>query len=402
MGQTQNRFDGTSAARSRRRGAVAVLVAVCTVMMAAFAMLVVDVGMMYSAKGDLQRAADSAALAGVSAFASDANLLPNQDQNSLSVLARSRSEAYSFVNETLRAGTILDSADVFIGRHDFNNPNQPLASDGQWNAVEVITRRTSNSSNGPVALAFAKVFGNDKAEVTATARAVFMDNMSGYRVRQYNNLLPFTIQELVFQDMVQNGSDDYSYNDSISSQSDGISEVRLFPWKWKNAEEALEALLQEGVDGDGAGNFGILNVGVNNHGTSTLNDQIENGISAQHMENEFGTSELVFHTEDGEANTYISTGTPGGHTAIKKALEDKIGQVVGFFIHKGLPTGNGANASYEISGIRYGRVMAVKLTGNPNQRGLVIQPVAYSGDEVVIDENAPSTDGLVGRILLVK
>jgi hypothetical protein len=381
---------------------VAVLVAVCTVMMAAFAMLVVDIGLMYSAKGDLQRAADSAALAGVSAFATDENLLSEQDQNSLALLARNRSEAFSVVNETLRAGTVLDSSDVSVGRHDFDNPNQPLASDGQWNAVDVVTRRTTGSSNGSVALTFARVFGNDKAEVTATARAVFMDNMSGYRVRDVSNLLPFTVQEDLFEDMVENGTDNYGYDGSVDSHSDDIHEVRLFPWKWKDADEALEAMLEEGVDGDGSGNFGILNVGVNNQGTSTLNDQIENGISGEHMENEFGTNELVFFNEDDGPITHTSTGTPGGHTAVKQALEERVGQVVGFFVHQGLPVGNGSNASYEISGIRYGRVMAVNLTGNPDDRALVIQPVAYTGDEVVVDEDAPSTDGLVGRIMLVK
>lgn len=391
---------GKARDRHRRRGAIAILVAVTTVMMMAFGMLVVDIGLMYSAKNDLQRAADAAALAGASAFLSDAGQV--QDNYVLGQSAYDRSSAYSVPNETLRAGTFLEISDVTVGRHDFDYPTQPLGNDGRWNGVEVITRRTSGSTNGPVGLAFAKIFGNQHAQVTATARAAFIDRVAGYRILQVNNLMPFTIQELIYQDMLANGTDNYTYYDeSVVNQSDNIREFRLAPWKWQDAEEQLEALAT-GTEGEGAGNFGILNVGVGNTGTSTVVYQIENGISGDELVNEFGTDELIFYDESEGARTYNSTGTPGGHTSLKQVLASKVGQVVGFFIHTELPMYNGSNAVYKISGIRFGRVMAVEFTGNPNQRALVLQPVSYTSDAIIIHDEAPSTDGQLGRIALVR
>ena len=78
-----------------------------------------------------------------------------------------------------------------------------------------------------------------------------------------------------------------------------------------------------------------------------------------------------------------------------------MGQVVGFFLHENVVL-SGSNAIYTITEIRYGRVMDIRLTGNPNQRGLFIQPVSYTGADVRIDPDAPSTGGLVGRIVLTR
>ena len=55
-----------------------------------------------------------------------------------------------------------------------------------------------------------------------------------------------------------------------------------------------------------------------------------------------------------------------------------------------------------IVGIRFGRILDVDLTVNPHNRSLVVQPVAYTDGYVVVHENAPSTDGQVGRVAIVR
>ena len=55
--------NGGPTRNSRRRGVVAVLVAVILVTLLGFAALTVDVGAMYNARAELQRSADAAALA---------------------------------------------------------------------------------------------------------------------------------------------------------------------------------------------------------------------------------------------------------------------------------------------------------------------------------------------------
>ena len=85
----------------------------------------------------------------------------------------------------------------------------------------------------------------------------------------------------------------------------------------------------------------------------------------------------------------------------KAALGEIVGDVVGFFLHDDVVL-SGANATYTITEMRFGRVMDIRLTGAPAQRGLFIQPVSYAGSGVRIDHNAPSTGGLLGRLILAR
>jgi hypothetical protein len=75
--------------------------------------------------------------------------------------------------------------------------------------------------------------------------------------------------------------------------------------------------------------------------------------------------------------------------------------VVGFFLHSRVVDA-GSNAVFTIVGIRFGRVMEVDLSGSPENKRLVLQPVVYSDDGVRVDPDAPGTGGLVGRVVLVQ
>jgi len=54
---------------------------------------------------------------------------------------------------------------------------------------------------------------------------------------------------------------------------------------------------------DGSGNFGTLRVGLGCNGTSFLREQIENGISADELQDAFGTADVVFYDEEHTAET---------------------------------------------------------------------------------------------------
>ena len=84
-------------------------------------------------------------------------------------------------------------------------------------------------------------------------------------------------------------------------------------------------------------------------------------------------------------------------SALKATLEREVGQVIGFFLHNAV-AGTGANSVYTITNLRFGRLMGVVLTGNPANRGVWVQPVVYAGNDLRIDENAPSTNGLLGSV----
>jgi len=364
------------------------MVAILLPVVLGFAALAIDIGYLYVIRTQLQTAADAAALAGATAYLEDSGLL--QEQYELTCEATQRAQYISQLNETGGQDTLLDAADVTLGQHDFDNPTAPLSTTGPWNAVELTVYRTPDSLNGPVRLFFAGIFGMTETDSSATARAAMDDHFSGYRLDEDGVLIPFTVHEALYADMLENGPDDFSYDGDVKPFSDGIREIKLFPWKFDEPPA-------------GAGNFGILNVGIDCMGVPWLESQILNGISAEQLQAEFGTSELVFYDEAGDPRTYDCTGNPGYSLGMRDALETRLrdGDVVGFFLHQGV-VGSGANATYAISGIRFGRIVEVQLTGNPNNRTLSIQPVPYTSRSIIVDNTAPSTDGLVVRLMLVK
>ncbi len=365
-------------------------------LMLAFAALAIDLGRLYQTRCELQRAADAAVLAGTSAYVSQAAL--EQDHSALTLMARERAQRVSKANPTLKAGTLLDTSDIKLGTHNPDNWQSELANGGdRWNAVELTVRRSPGSLNGGVDFFFARIFGIFEGSVRAKARAAVDDHFAGYDLRKNTRaLLPFTIDEKLYEQMAASGADSYSFSpvmDSVGASSDGVSEVHLFPWRLNDLA---------GVDGeDGSGNFGTLNVGVGSQSTSYLGSQIEGGIPDADLQAEFGTKELMFYDESGAPKTYSATGNPGLSAGMTTAVKARVGDVVGFFVHNYFSQ-NGSNVVYTISGIRFGRLMYIDLTGKITDKVIVIQPTPYSDDAVIVEEHAPSSNGEVLKVTLVQ
>jgi hypothetical protein len=378
---------------------VAPLVAVTVPVMISFVAISVDYGYVAVTKSQLQNAADAAALAGASAYYSNAGIKQLHDE--LTVEARDRAKAIAVHNRVCDTGLVLADTDVQLGKHDYANRLGALSADSPWNAVHVTARRTAGSPSGPAPLFFARIFGQSTANVAAHARAVANDRAAGYRLLKNGLFIPFTIHTQKYQEMLANGTDGYSYdgNGNVTGTGDGVREIKLFPWKWSTLPDSKYN------GSDGAGNFGTLTVGLGSQGTSFLEEQIRNGITADELQATFGTTDLIFYDEEHTAETgpriYHAPGNPGLSAGFRDAVEAKIGDVIGFFIHNGV-TETGSNADYSICNIAFGRIMDIKLTGNKNNRSLTVQPVSYFDDLVRVDENAPSTNGLTGHVGLVQ
>ncbi|MBU0617345.1 MAG: hypothetical protein KKI02_06495 [Planctomycetes bacterium] len=386
---------------ARQRGSVVVLAAISMVVVIGIAALAIDLGQLYVVRAELQRAADAAALAGASSYFSDAGLA--QDIPELSYLIDTRSQEVSLANLTRHAGTVLDLADIVIGAYDHDYPEADLDVSGslRFNAVQVTARRTSDSPNGPVTMFFAGIFGVDESGVVAQATAVADDRFAGLRLERGFGypFIPFTIDIDLYNDMVVNGHDGFSYDDGVYGTGDGIPEVRLYPWKHFGGDPSDPWDDVYTVDDSGQGNFGILEFGGG--GAAATSERIRNGVSAAELEAEIGTSELRFYDDLGNPITYQMSGSPGVQAAVADALEQRIGDMVGFFIHDGV-TGSGASVEYRTVAVRFGRIMDIRLKCNPSERGLSVQPTAYSGSEVIVRRYAPETDGQIGRAMLVK
>jgi hypothetical protein len=142
----------------RNQGAALVLVAVAMITVAAVAALAVDLGMLYKAKGDAQRAAEAAALAGASAFTEFAANDPEIDDT-----AQDRTYRYGQSNKIL-----IDTLKSF----EILNPTNPLDTtlrapqvvrDSQL--VRVLVRRQE------VGTWFARLLGVSAVPVSAIAAA---------------------------------------------------------------------------------------------------------------------------------------------------------------------------------------------------------------------------------------
>jgi len=159
----------------RRRGLVAVQVAVAMTLIIGFAALTIDVGAMYNAKADLQKTADAAALAAASKLAdySHATLSPMD-------LARAEAERLTRQNKVYGqevAELALDAADVEFGRAVYNATTGsfdfvPVSSTPD--AVRVRVRMSEESANRALTLYFARIFGRNQKDLEAEAVAMLV------------------------------------------------------------------------------------------------------------------------------------------------------------------------------------------------------------------------------------
>ena len=385
-----------------RKGAVIVLVAVLLVVLLGCAALAVDIGYLYVARAELQRTADAAALAGVQALGRDSETPFGEYLSANDIYTQA--ETYAELNKVLRQGIVLDrDTDIVIGYlanpHNLSATLQIVPLD-QCNAVLVIARRTSSSSGGEIPLFFAPMWGMNSSAVSASAIAVLDDRFYAYRG---GNAVPFTLHMDTWDDEIiqGNGADDYSYDKytgSIIWSPDGVPEAKLFPNKEGPSNNGKGK--GKGGGNDGAGNFGILHIGSGSNGVPYLREQIRNGISQDDFVDMTGEPMVKFYDYDsGDEVIYLINGNPGIKAGLKDAMEEKVGHVVGIFLHNSV-SGTGSNAVFTVVTMRFGRVMDVDLTGN--DKAIMIQPVPYYGLGILTAPNAPSTDRLIGSLELVR
>ncbi len=385
----------------QRKGAVVVMVAVTLVVLLGCAALAVDIGYLYVARAELQRTADAAALAGAEALARGSDTPFGEHLYREDIY--NQAESYALSNKVLRQGLVLDrNTDITIGYladpHDRSTTVQIVSLD-QCNAVQVTARRTANNG-GEIPLFFAPIWGISSSAVGATAIAVLDDRFYAYAPKPIGGVgaVPLAVDEQLWNDQIVagNGEDQYSFDsvtESVSTSMDGVPEVKLFPTK-----------VDPSTGEEGAGNFGIIHIGPGS-GTSTIVEQITNGVSADDFTDLTGEPMIRFYDQvSAEPVTYGAVsydilGDPGIKAGMEDAMQAKIGKKVAVFIYSSM-SGSGSNTVYSITGMRFVRVMSVDLHGG--DKAIVIQPVAYYGPDILTSPYAPSTDGLTGTLQLVR
>ena len=377
----------------KRRGITMVFVVVLIPVLLGAAALTIDVGLLVNTKTDLQIAADAAALAGVSALSTDEMMrvrMREDDPSALAAVTRMAERLaarFSSYNPSLGTETTyIDPKDITVGWIDLESGTSPIVTDvppSQFNAVQTIVRRTHKSRNGPVELLFARIFGIATGDVTATATAVFDDRVAGLPPSTGPTIWPFSINETVFRDSFKNGGDQFGYDDvtdSVSGFGDGINEIHLFPNK------------------TAPGNFGTLNFGGSGS-SSELVEQIDYGLTPENIEAATGSTELNFLDDEGDHITYDIFGNTGISATMEVNLQRHIGKLIGFFVHTDVDF-NGSNAIYTLERMVFGRLMSAELTGG--EKGIWIQPVSIVDQGANTTADTPSSNGMIGHIMLAR
>jgi Flp pilus assembly protein TadG len=352
-----------------RRGTVAVLSCFLMIAMLGFAAFAVDLGYMANSQTELQRTADSAALAACNQLQYGGT--PGTPVNLSSNVADVPVVAgqYAAANTVCSSSPALAASDVVVGY--MANPGtksatiDTSASTNTFNAVQVTVRRSANT-NGLIPAFFSKIFGQTGEAASASATAAFIGNFSGFGVPSTGTgpaagsgnlmILPFALDLGTWNALLAGtGSDVWkwdSVNQRVVSGSDGILECNLFP------------------QGTGSpGNRGTVSIGCSN-GTSNLVRQIEYGLSASDLEPYGGALQL-----DSTGNLYLPA-NPGISAGTKSALASIIGQTRIIPIFSSV-SGNGANALYDIVQFVGVRVLDVNLTGSMSSKHLTVQPAWF-------------------------
>lgn len=143
--------------RDRQQGQTLALVAVAMVSFIAIGALAIDLASLYSAKAEIQRAADAAALAGAKAFV-DSGVTAYPQNSNLQNLAQTMAQAY--VTSAAAQNLVANgAAQVAAGSPvlDFSLQGNPK--------ITVTLQRTG------LPLFFARIWGNNLASVSATSAA---------------------------------------------------------------------------------------------------------------------------------------------------------------------------------------------------------------------------------------
>lgn len=384
---------------SRRRGNAAVLTAVSCTTLIGFMALSVDVGMLYNTRAELQRTADSAAMAAAWKLLDKDKLSGTPDMTAEIYSAKAEASAYAAMNKVLNAAPLVDQnygnatdGDVLAGYlYDPNDQSEPISTSDPdlFNTIQVRVHRDS-VRNGPVGLFFARIFGKQEVGVSASAAAVLKDGVVGWRVSPKTGnagVLPLALHVNTWNALLagtKTSGDKYTYDEeagTLSLGGDGVNELNLYPGA--------------GADQLPPGNFGTVDIGSANNSTADISRQIRYGLNEADLAYYGGEFKL------GPGGTLLLEGDTGLSAAIKDDLEAIKGlpRAIPLFNHV---AGPGNNAVYTIVGFAGIRIMNVKLTGAMSKKAVIIQPAHLVDDTVITGPGSGSSYFIYEPVRLVR
>ncbi|MHB9049915.1 MAG: pilus assembly protein TadG-related protein [Pirellulales bacterium] len=333
----------------RRRGNILVLSAFLMVAMIAMIAFAVDVGYLVSARTELQRSADAAAVAGALDLV---NRFNGTTATQRTATARAATATYAGYNHvTGGAPTIDTGADVQVGyvpnpfplatRNPENlTPTETNTSQVEFFNTVLVRVRKSTNWNGRVPYFFARVWGINEAPDTYTVAVAALPPPGP------SDILPITLKKETWDDLMANPGakpDEYGVQgNTVSAGSDGIHEIRLYPEP--GADTAL-------------GNWGTFDIPPGGNSASHLAGQIMNGATPGEVALMPGGQFKL-----GSDGTLPLTADTGKSYGIKDELAAIIGlpRVIPIYTTRVLEGNKLVYTSVQFVGIR---VLEVHLTG---------------------------------------
>ena len=241
---------------------------------------------------------------------------------------------------------MLDS-DIEIGRFDPATiyGDVVIRDDGILDTVRVSIRR-DDLANSSVSLYFARLFGSNNADVSATATAVLQ---KARLLEAGTDILPFAVPLDVWVSK--------THNEEWSIYGDGR--------------------LEDQFGNQIPGNWGTLDIGHQSNSSSDLVDQINNGLRQQDLDalNADGTISTTHHIDS--QLTMSLNGDTGLSSGLKSAVQNAHGtkKIVPIFNSF---TGQGGSVNYQI--VSWGVVEVVDSGWNGNNKTFVQIKKAYFYD----------------------
>ncbi len=375
-----------------RQGTITILAAIMSIVLVGMVAFCVDLGYVLSAKEELQRSADSSALAACWEYGTQ--LGKGTSSTAAMTSARAVAAQLASANQVTHHALALDAntsnnanGDVVFGYiSDFKNSQSVFQTNGAngYNAVKVRLRKNA-SINGQVPYFFAKIFGLSGQSLSSEAIAGLVLDIKGFQAPADGGtigILPFALDQQTWNSLIANsGTDAYKWNPAtktVTAGSDGLVEVNLYP------------------QGTGSpGNRGTVDIGSANNSTADLARQIVYGISAADL------------TALGKPLTLGTTGTMtlNGDTGISAGVKDELASIIGQ--PRVIPifstvTGNGNNATYTIVKWQGIRIVNVKLTGSMSQKNVTIQVAPAQVKGVVPATSTGSSKYVYSPVVLVR
>lgn len=373
----RNRLFPRRLRRVKRRAALMIIVALGTTSALILCGLVVDVGNLCVARAELQRSADSAALAGAAVLLPKSALNGGQPDPTALTYA-SWIEARTFVaanpcRDVMQMQLLQEDMTFTRYKHNEGNPEQSdfILDSTHYNSVKVDVRRDPGR-NAPIPLFFGGLIGLASVSARGESAAFLERDFEGFGIKPGSSatskLLPFSLWEGLWDSRVAVGTDHFTHNtqnSTVSNGGDGIFEIRMFPEKLKNTP----------------GNFGTVDIGSPNNSTSDLKRQILYGPNAWDF-SFFPNSEIKIAEDDPEEPNGRKVLRLNGDTGVSAAIKDQLHAIRGqpriLPIHW-KATGNGNNADFRVVKFVGVTILDVNLTGALADKYVLIQP-CYTTD----------------------